>query len=328
MARKLKDSVVVVTGASSGVGRAAARQFAQRGATVVAAARRQRPLVELADECQGLDGEVVAHPCDVTDPESVDELARFTAERFGKLDVWVNNAAVTMFARLEEAPLADIRAVIDTDVMGYVHGIRAAVPWMREQGKGVIINVGSVLSNLPAPYLAPYVVGKAASRALSACLRTELALDAPAITSCTVMPGPIDTPFFQHAANYTGRKIKPLRPTYDPERVARAIVSCARRPRRDVYVGFLARLDTLAYHLAPGITERIAARQVDRAHFADEWAPPTDGNLHAPMVAGDEPSGGWGHSSSKKPLAGAAAVATGVAAAATAAVVARGRRAA
>jgi short-subunit dehydrogenase len=325
MRRKVRDSVVVVTGASSGVGRATARRFAERGATVVVSARRQRPLVELVDECRGLDTDVVAYAADVTDPDSMDALARFTVERFGRLDVWVNNAAVTMFARLEEAPIDDIRAVIDTDVLGYVNGVRSALPWLREQGRGVIINVGSVLSNLPAPYLAPYVIGKASARALSASLRTELLLDAPRIKVCTVLPGPIDTPFFQHAANYTGRRLRALRPTSSPEHVAKAIVRCARRPRRDVYVGPLSRADTIAYRMAPGIVERIAARQVDRGHFSDEWAPPTAGNLHQPINEGTEAAGGWGHSN-MRPAVGAAALATGVAAAAAA--VARSRRAA
>jgi short-subunit dehydrogenase len=325
MPGKLKDRVVVVTGASSGVGRATARAFAEKGSTVVVTARRSKALEELADECRALGVDALAIPADVTDPDALDEVARRTAETFGRIDIWVNNAAVSMFARLEEAPLADIRAVIDTDVMGYINGARAALPWMREQGRGVLINVGSVLSNVPGPYLAPYVIGKTASKALAGCLRTELLLDAPKIKACSVFPGAIDTPFFEHSANYTGRRLKPLKPTYDPARVAAAIVSCARRPRREIHVGFMARLATVAYRTAPGLTERVISRQIDRKHFTDEWAPPTAGNLYEPMTAGTEAEGGWGHGG-RKPIAGAAVAATGLAAA-TAAVI-RHRRAA
>jgi NADP-dependent 3-hydroxy acid dehydrogenase YdfG len=300
--RSLRNKVVVVTGASSGVGRAAAEAFARKGATVVVVARRPEALDEVVASCRALGADALAAPADVTDAEALDAVARTAVETYGRIDIWVNNAAQMMLSRLEEAPLDDIRAVIDTGVMGYINGCRAALPWIRAQGRGVIINVGSVLDQVPAPYLTPYVITKHASRALASCLRAEVHLDAPKIKVCSVHPGAIDTPFFQHAANYTGREVKALRPTYDPHRVARAIVSCARFPRREVYVGIVPRVGSISYRLAPGITERVTARMVDRGQFADGHAPPTSGNLHEPMVGTAEVTGGWGHGGAKPVL--------------------------
>jgi NAD(P)-dependent dehydrogenase (short-subunit alcohol dehydrogenase family) len=261
-------------------------------------------------------------PLDVTDAAAVEELARATAESFGKIDVWVNNAALTMFARLEDAPVEDIARIIDTNVLGYFYGTRAALPWMREQGRGVIVNVGSILSEMPAPFLAPYVVSKAAGLALSACVRTELR-DAPGVKVGTVLPGAIDTPFFHHAANYTGWGLQPLRPTYDPTRVARAVVSCARWPRRKVHVGVLAGMAVWAHRRSSVVTEPIIARMVSKKHFTDEPAPATSGNLYRPDGMA-EVSGGWQPNHRTRAVGATAAV--GVAAAAAA--LARRRRAA
>ncbi|HEY0127712.1 MAG TPA: SDR family NAD(P)-dependent oxidoreductase, partial [Rubrobacteraceae bacterium] len=134
--RSLVDSVVVITGASSGIGRAAARLFAQRGAAVVLAARREEALLETAAECESLGGRALAAPTDVADLEAVEELARRAIEHFGRFDVWVNNASVTMFSRFEEAPPEANRRVIDTNLLGTMHGAQVALPHFRERGGG------------------------------------------------------------------------------------------------------------------------------------------------------------------------------------------------
>lgn len=223
---RVKDHVAVVTGASSGIGRATALAFAGQGAAVVLAARGGEALEEVARECRVRGGQALAAPTEMTDPESVQELAQRAADRFGRIDIWVNAAALTLFGPFSEVPLADFRRVVDTNLMGYVHGARAALPYLREQGQGVLVNVSSVVGVVAQPYTHAYGVTKFAIRGLSASLRQELRLEgARKVRVCSVLPGTIDTPFFEHAANYTGRKVQAMPPVYTPENVARTIVN-------------------------------------------------------------------------------------------------------
>jgi NAD(P)-dependent dehydrogenase (short-subunit alcohol dehydrogenase family) len=185
--------------------------------------------------------------------------------------------------------------VIETNLFGTYHGMRAVLPYLREQGSGTIVNVASVLSRLPAPHQSAYVASKHAVRALSDCVRQELA-DSDEIHVCTVLPGPIDTPLFHHAANYTGRRVKPPSPVIDAHRVAQTIVSCARRPRREAVVGIAPRVNIGAVRAAPGAVERAARRVVEKDHFDAAPAVPTDGNLRAPDDGPGFVSGGWDRS--------------------------------
>ena len=315
MPRKLPDAVVVITGASSGIGRAVALACARRGATVVVAARREQPLRELAGRCERLVGRALAVPTDVTDEAAVRQLAQRAIESFGRIDVWVNNAAVTLFGRFEETPPEAYRRVIETNLFGYVHGARAALPIFRDQGSGVLINVASVAGKVSQPYTSTYVLTKHAVRALGMSLRQELSLDGVGdIHVCTVLPASIDTPLFQHAANYTGRAIKPMSPVYEAEQAARAIVRLAEHPSREVIVGKAGRMLSLVQMFAPGLAEGILARQVERDHFQDQPAPPTTGNLFEPLPQWTGVSGGWRQPDGGTPLrrAAAAGLATGV----------------
>jgi NAD(P)-dependent dehydrogenase (short-subunit alcohol dehydrogenase family) len=292
---RVRDSVVVVTGASSGIGRATALAFATGHAAVVLAARRTAALEEVVRECEAAGGSALAVPTDVTDEKAVQELARRAVERFGRIDVWVNAAAVTAFAPFQEIPLEDFRRILDVDIMGYVHGARAALPHLRDQGKGILINVSSIVSSVPQPYTHAYSMSKAAVRVLGASLRQELQLDgAKQVKVCTVLPATIDTPFFDHTANYTGRKAKAMPPVYTAERVARTVVNLVRFPRREVIVGPMGRNFVMQSKLAPGLTERLMAIQVDRAHlYRTRPAPATHGNLFEPAPGTGSVSGGW-----------------------------------
>ncbi|MTV25864.1 SDR family NAD(P)-dependent oxidoreductase [Nitriliruptoraceae bacterium ZYF776] len=293
MVRQLTDRVIVVTGASSGIGRATVGLLAGSGATVVAAARRGDALEELAAEHRGAPGEVHPAPLDVTDAAAVDQLAADTVGRFGKLDGWVNDAAVNQYGRFEELPLEEWRQVVDTNLFGYVHGARAAIPWFRDQGRGVLVNVSSILAKVPAPLQSAYVTSKYAISGLSDALRQELQ-DAPGIEVSTILPGPIDTPLFAHAANRTGVRIVPPQPVVAPERVAAAIAKNLVRPRREVPVGVASGRVGLAFRkLVPGLTEKVSARAMAAAHLSDDPAPPTPGNLVAPSRGDAEVTGGW-----------------------------------
>jgi len=296
MPRPIKDSVIVITGASGGIGRATALELAKQGATLLLAARRENILQGLAQECDRLGGRALAVPTDVTDKEAVKALARRAVETFGQLDVWINNAAVTLFARFEEAPSEVFRRVIETNVFGYVHGARAALPYFREQGSGTSIDVDSVVGAAPQPYTSAYVMNKFAIRGLAGCLRMELNLDqAPNIHVCTVMPATIDTPLFNHAANYTGRQPKAMNPVYSAEHVAEAIVGLVERPQREIIVGQAGYLMVAQNSLAPDLYERTMAQQVDSDHLKDQPAAATAGNLFEPVPDYPTVSGGWQH---------------------------------
>jgi short-subunit dehydrogenase len=292
---RVRDSVVVITGASSGIGRATALEFARKGAVVAVTARGEEALLQVARECEQAGARSLAVPADVADADAVEQVARRAVERFGRIDVWVNCAAVTAFAPFQEIPLADFRRVLEVNVMGYVHGARAALPHLRDQGHGVLVNVASVVSVVTQPYTHAYVMSKFAVRALGASLRQELRLEgARDVHVCTVMPATIDTPLFAAAANYTGRKVLAMRPVYSPERVARTIVKVVRQPRREVVAGPAGRGLLVQAKLAPGLTERVMARQVDRAHLSrTEPAPASAGNLYRPTPGPGSAHGEW-----------------------------------
>jgi short-subunit dehydrogenase len=231
---------------------------------------------------------------DVSYEAAVTEVRRQALDAFGRIDVWVNAAAVGVFGPFLVVPMADVRRVIDVNVMGYVYGSRAALEQMRRQESGVLINISSVTAFGPTPYNHAYVMSKAAVRALSSTLREELQLDrAHGVHVCTVLPATIDTPFFNHAGNYTGREVVPMPPVYPPERAARAIVNLVRFPRREVIVGPAGRILLLQSKLAPGLVERFLASYADRMHFSREPAPDHDGNLFKPWPDTEAVDGGW-----------------------------------
>jgi short-subunit dehydrogenase len=295
MPRPIHSSVIVITGASSGIGRATALEFAKQRATLLLAARREGALQEVAQECEHLGARAVAVRTDVTYESDVQALARRAIDSFGRLDVWINNAAVSSFGRFEETPMDAFRKVIETNLFGYIHGARAAMPYFHEQGSGNLINVSSIVAVTAQPYTSPYTISQYAIRGLSDSIRMELSLDnAKDIHVCTVLPGTIDTPIFQHAANYSGRQTKAMTPVYPARDVAKAIVGLVERPQREIIVGQAYYLAALQKTVAPDVFEPMMARQVDQDHFQDHKpAPQTDGNVFEPMEDYTGISGNW-----------------------------------
>lgn len=319
MPAPINESVVVITGASSGIGRATALAFASQGASVVLAARREQALQEVAQQCLIAGGHSLVVMADVTDEGQVQRVAERAVEHFGRIDTWVNNAGVGLFARFEEAPADLFRRVVDTNFFGAVHGARAALPEFRRQGSGVLINVSSAAA-LGQPYTTAYVASKAALLAFNESLRLEFQLDdVEDLHACAVLPASVDTPFFQHAANYTGRAVKPMAPIYDPEDVARAIVGLAQEPKREVYVGKAPKLLAFEHVTMPGLMERTYPHMVDREHLAAESVEPTQGNVLEPMPQWASIRGDWKPAEPPRSrLPAIAATAAGVAASAVA----------
>ena len=291
---RIKGCVVVVTGASSGIGRATAKALAARGARVVLVARDADSLREAAAECADAGAETLIATADVSDPEAVEAAAARAVERFGRIDAWVNAASVMMFGSFVDVPLEDLRRVLDVNLMGYVHGCRAALPRMIEQGRGVVVNVSSLLGVVALPFGSSYTMAKFAIRGLGGSLRHELRLSGVrGVRVCTVLPGPIDTPIFSNAANYSGRRSRALPPVSTPERVARIIVNQIRLPRPEVIAGgFLAHAFHLQHRVLPSTAERVLALETDRWCLSrTETAAPGPGNLYRP--APGRTHGGW-----------------------------------
>lgn len=290
MGRDLEGKVVVLTGASSGIGREAALQLARQGCRLVLAARRAEDLEDTARRCRiegaEVGGDALAVVTDVSREEDVERLVRSALDAFGRIDVWVNNAGVTLFALLEQATFEEHRRVIETNLFGAMMAARAVIPVFRAQGAGVMVNVGSVLSQVGQPFVPSYTISKFGLRGLSEVLRVELA-DEPAIQICTLLPYAVDTPHFQSGANQRGRRARAMPPVQSPEDVAAALIDLIERPRRELHVPRVARLGLAFHALLPQTAERLLLHALRRWHFDDVPQPRTEGNLRHPVEVGE-----------------------------------------
>lgn len=297
--KSLNNRTVVITGASSGAGRAMALEFARHQARLVLSARNETALEELADECRELGSMVLIVPADLSDPKAVLGLAN-DAQIFGEqIDVWVNNAGVLTAGEFDKVPMEVHAQVIQTNLMSFLFGAHAVIPYFKKQGQGIIINNISVGGFLPVPFGASYTASKFGLRGFSEALKAELQ-DWRDIHVCDMFPAFLDTPGIQHAGNYTGKVLKPAPPVYDPIRVAQAAVSLALKPKSSVTVGSASTTLRLAHSLMPELTANITAKVIRTYLKKADSIELTSGNVFNPLRFGTSTHGGWGASGRPK----------------------------
>ncbi len=279
--KPLHEQVMVITGASSGIGLATAEMAARKGVRLVLAARSSHALREIVSRINENGGEAIAVCCDVSDREQVEELARRAVNRFGRIDTWVNNAGVSIYGRLDEVSEEDSRRLFETNFWGVYHGSMVALPYLQES-HGALINVGSEVSEAVIPLQGMYTASKHAVKGLTDALRVELIeVDQAPISITLIQPTAVNTPFPQHARNYMPLEPKLPEPQIDPEQVATAILKAAGTPTRAKKVGYRAKMNTAVAKFAPRIGERMAAGYYREQQYHE---PPRDaeGALYRP----------------------------------------------
>ena len=290
--KPIRDQVIVITGASSGIGLATAHLAASRGARLVLVSRNREALDALSAEISRGGGEAAVVVADVARREDLEHVAARAREAFGGFDTWVNNAGVSVYGTVQDIPLADHRRVFDVDYWGVVHGSLIAARELRERG-GAIINIGSVLSDRALVLQGPYAAAKHAVKAFTDTLRMELEHDGAPVSVTLVKPSAIDTPFFEHArSRLDAPGIRNPPPAYDPSLVAKAILHAAETPKRTIVVG----LGGYAISLMGGHFPRLTDLMMEAVGFQGQKTevptpPGRRDNLYAPRQDGMEHSG-------------------------------------
>jgi short-subunit dehydrogenase len=293
--KDLSDQVIVITGASSGIGLVTARMAAKRGARVVLNARNMVTLRQVTDEINAAGGEAIYVVGDVGQFHYVQNIADEAIRHFGGFDTWVNNAGVSIYGPMLDQSLQDQRRLFETNYWGVVHGSIVACNHLRRRG-GALINVGSVLSDVAIPVQGTYCATKHAVKGYTDALRIELEEEGAPISVTLIKPSAIDTPYIHHAKNLLDVEPQNPPPVYSPETVAEAILHCAENPERDLYVGGGGAVLAQAGHHAPRLTDKLMQTTFFDVQKSDR--PASDNrpdNLYAPSKDGDERGGYPGH---------------------------------
>jgi NAD(P)-dependent dehydrogenase (short-subunit alcohol dehydrogenase family) len=293
--KPLGEQVVVITGASSGIGLVTAKHAAQRGACVVLAARNANDLHHATEAIRRSGGRAVYAVADVADATQVEAIAGTAIREFGRIDTWVNNAAVSMYGRIMDLSTEDMRRQMDVNYWGQVYGSRTAVQHLRRRG-GALINVGSALSDRAIPLQGGYCAAKHALKAFTDALRMELEEEGIPIAVTLVKPASIDTPFFEKARTYLGVEPQPVPPVYAPEVVSEVILHAAQYPLRELIAGGSgAKLN--AARFAPRLADLYMERWTFDSQLTDKPVNGRSDNLYEPVPAdGGERGRNWeGH---------------------------------
>jgi NAD(P)-dependent dehydrogenase (short-subunit alcohol dehydrogenase family) len=287
--KALQDQVVVLMGASSGIGREAAARFAARGAKVVVSARGAEGLALLVEEIGAAGGVATAIPADASDPAAVQAVADGAVAEHGRLDTWVHLAAVALWATFEDTTVEEFHRVVEVDLLGQVHGAKAALPHLRREGRGALVHVSSIEAKRAFPLHSAYAAAKHGVHGFLEALRVELRHEGVPIAVTEVLPATIDTPIFDDARTKIGRKPMGAPPFYDPGTVADMLLYAAEHGGRDVYAGGAARFLALQQRLSPRMLDavmstRLGWRMMMTSEPKSEHAPD---NLYGPIVSRD-----------------------------------------
>lgn len=289
--RPLNEQVMVITGASSGIGLATAEAAAQQGVKLVLAARSEQTMEEVVARLNAGGAQAIFVPADVGQREEVERIATEAIARFGRIDTWVNNAGVSIYGRLDEVTEEDSRRLFDTNFWGVVNGSLVALRHLRASG-GAIINVGSEVSDAVVPLQGMYSASKHAVKGFTDALRVEIQeVDEAPVAITLIQPTAVDTPFPQHGRNYMDREPKLPTPQIDPGKVAEAILEAAVDPTREKKVGGMATLNAAVAKISPALANRMEAKQAERQQY-DEPPRDPEGTLYKPGESGHKHGSG------------------------------------
>ncbi|MEY4520476.1 MAG: hypothetical protein RLZZ499_3076 [Cyanobacteriota bacterium] len=282
--KPISEQVVAIIGASSGIGRETALQFAKKGAKIVVSARNELGLNSLVAEIQAFGGEATAIKGDVADFEQVKAIADYTVEQYGRLDTWVHCAASGILAPFAEITPEEFKRVIDVTLMGQVYGAMAALPYLKQEGRGAMIHISSMEGRRALPLQSPYSTAKHGLEGFLESLRVELQHDKLPISVTSIKPAVINTPFYNHVLTKLGVKPTGLPPYYSPQLVAQAILHTAEHPTRDFIVGDVGRILDLAQRLSPELMDAIlVAIGFSGQRTSEPKSAEGQNNLYAPM---------------------------------------------
>lgn len=288
--KPIEEQVIVITGASSGIGLATTQAAAERRAKLVLSSRNEQALAQIAEKINADDGDAIFVVADVSERSQVQRIADAAIARFGRIDTWVNDAGLSIYGAIEEVSEQDARRLFDINFWGVVNGSLVALPHLSRNG-GALINLGSEVSDAVIPLQGFYSASKHAVKGFTDALRVEVEQVSKAPISITlIQPTAVNTPFPQHAKNYMSREPKLPSPQIDPYQVAEAILRAAAEPTRDIKVGALSKLNTFMHKFAPRLAEKIEAKQESRQQFNQPPRDPDgalyragdDGRVHGP----------------------------------------------
>jgi NAD(P)-dependent dehydrogenase (short-subunit alcohol dehydrogenase family) len=303
---------VLVTGASSGIGRATALRLARQGADLVLVSRSQEVLDEVRRECEAAGARALVAVADVGDAESVQAAFRAATARFGRLHGVVHSAAALSYGRFEDVPVEVFDAALSTTLTGTANVARSALTAFRASGGGSLVVLGSLLGKISTPYMSSYVTAKWGVHGLVRTIQIE-ARSTPGIDVSLVWPGGVDTPVYRQAGTYLRRHGRPPPPVDSPEKVSRVVVRALGRPRRESSVGLANHLTVTGFRVLPGVFDRIVTPLMRAGGISRDETDDSPGNVLAPQPAGEALHGRWGrHWMRPVAVAGVAATATAI----------------